>query len=69
MYPPWTPQNHAVRYGAIKAARLHCITVRGKSAHGAHPEKGIDAIRHQCPVINALQTITGRMNTANDSAY
>lgn len=36
------------------------ITIRGKSAHGAYPEEGTDAIVIAAQVITALQTIVSR---------
>lgn len=36
------------------------ITIRGRAAHGAHPEEGIDAIAISAQVINAIQQIVSR---------
>lgn len=43
------------------------ITVRGKSAHGAYPEAGIDAIVIAAQVITGLQTIVSRKLSPLDS--
>ncbi len=59
----------AVRYGAMNAASDDiAITIHGKSAHGAHPDMGIDAVAISAQVINALQTVVSRRISANDSA-
>ncbi|MGC8746919.1 MAG: M20 metallopeptidase family protein [Candidatus Saccharicenans sp.] len=36
------------------------ITIKGKSAHGAQPQEGIDAIVISAEIINSLQTIVSR---------
>ena len=36
------------------------ITIRGRAAHGAHPEEGIDAIAISAQVITAIQQIVSR---------
>ena len=36
------------------------LTVRGKSAHGANPHRGVDAIVAACGVVGALQTVVSR---------
>jgi amidohydrolase len=36
------------------------ITIRGRAAHGAHPEEGVDAIAIAAQVINAVQLIVSR---------
>lgn len=38
------------------------FTVLGKSAHGASPHKGTDAIVAACGVVGALQTVVSRLN-------
>lgn len=43
------------------------IVVKGVSAHGAHPEQGIDAICIAAQVIQALQTVVSRSISALDS--
>ena len=44
------------------------ITVMGKSAHGARPHEGIDAIVIAAEVITALQTIVSRASNPTDPA-
>lgn len=41
------------------------LTVHGKSAHGANPEKGVDAVVAAAEIISLLQTIVSR-NTSPD---
>ena len=40
------------------------ITIKGRAAHGAHPEEGIDAIAIAAQVINATQQIVSRRVSA-----
>lgn len=50
-----------LRQGPMMAQTLEFdITVHGKSAHGASPHKGIDAIVASAEIISALQTIVTR---------
>ncbi len=44
------------------------IIVRGLSAHGAHPEQGIDAIYISAQIIQALQSVVSRSISPLDSA-
>lgn len=44
------------------------IIVQGKSAHGAYPWEGVDAIVAAAQVINALQTIVSRQVDAREAA-
>lgn len=44
------------------------IIVKGRSAHAAHPEQGIDAICVSAQIIQALQTIITRSISALESA-
>ncbi len=47
--------------GPAKAsADLYTITARGKGAHGAKPELGVDVVNILCHIQNALQTINSR---------
>ena len=47
--------------GKMNAAVIEMdITVRGKGCHGAHPEKGVDAIVVAANIISALQTVDSR---------
>jgi len=50
-----------IRYGKLNASADSVkIIVRGKSAHGAYPEKGVDAIVAAAHIITALQTLVSR---------
>lgn len=50
-----------LKYGKLNASTDSInITLKGKQAHGAYPDKGIDAIAMAGSVINALQTIVSR---------
>lgn len=44
------------------------ILVRGKSAHGAHPEQGIDAILIAAQIVQSLQSVVSRSISPLDSA-
>lgn len=50
-----------LKYGKLNASTDTIkITLKGKQAHGAYPDKGIDAIAIAGSVITALQTIVSR---------
>lgn len=50
-----------LKYGKLNASTDEVIiTVRGKSGHGAYPDKGIDAIMISGYVITAVQTLVSR---------
>jgi amidohydrolase len=56
------------KYGDLNAATDDItITIQGKSAHGAYPELGTDAIAIAGQVITALQTVTSRSVSPLDS--
>lgn len=57
------------RYGALNGASdaLH-FCVRGRSAHGAYPDAGVDAIVVTAHLITALQTLISRNVSPLDSA-
>jgi amidohydrolase len=44
------------------------ITVKGKSAHGARPQEGVDAIVIASEIVTALQTIVSRASDPTDPA-
>jgi len=44
------------------------ITINGKSAHGAQPQKGIDAIFIAAQIIQGIQSIVSRTNDPTDPA-
>lgn len=58
-----------IRYGKLNAASDGVtIKITGRSAHGAYPEKGIDAITASAHVIAALQTLVSRNVSPLNSA-
>lgn len=44
------------------------LTIRGRSAHGARPHEGVDAIAAACAVVGALQTVVSRRVDPLDAA-
>ncbi|MBN1901620.1 amidohydrolase [Candidatus Sumerlaeota bacterium] len=57
------------RFGKLNAAADRVvIRILGKSAHGAYPEKGVDAIVASAHVITALQTLVSRNLSPLNSA-
>jgi len=50
------------------AADSFTITIKGKSAHGARPQEGVDAIVIAAEVVTALQTIVSRASDPTDPA-
>ncbi len=59
---PYIPYDAIeIKYGQANAATNAVkITVRGKAAHGAYPEKGIDAILIAAHMVCALQSLVSR---------
>ena len=59
---PSHPAGHFFwRNGAIMAAAAHIdITITGKGAHAAHPDRGIDPILASAHVITALHSLVSR---------
>ena len=58
-----------VPYHAVNGASdMYTIIIQGAQAHGAHPEKGRDAVVIAAQVITALQTIVSRGVSPVDSA-
>ena len=56
-----------VRYGKFYAASdMFTVTVRGRSAHGAQPEKGIDALAASAAMVSELRTLPAK--TISDPA-
>lgn len=61
--------NVEVKFGkSYAAADVFEIEVKGKSTHGAEPQKGVDAIAVACHIVSALQTIVSRNVAPADSA-
>jgi amidohydrolase len=57
------------RYGKLNASSDRVLVkIQGKSAHGAYPEKGIDAIVASAHMITALQTLVSRNISPLNSA-
>jgi amidohydrolase len=48
------------------AADTFVITVKGKSAHGARPHEGVDAIVIAAEIVTALQTVVSRASDPTD---
>lgn len=67
---PELPKNHVqVKYGkSYAAADVFEIDVIGKSAHGAEPHKGIDALLIASHIVIALQTVVSRNLAPTESA-
>ncbi|WP_130862356.1 M20 metallopeptidase family protein [Bacilliculturomica massiliensis] len=50
-----------IRYGKMYAASdMLTVRVYGRSAHGAHPDEGVDAIVVSANILNTLQTLVSR---------
>jgi len=57
-----------VRSGPTSAAsNPFTVIFKGKGTHGAHPQKGTDAIVAACQAVLALQTISSRRTSPTDS--
>jgi amidohydrolase len=50
------------------AADTFTITVKGKSAHGARPQEGVDAVVIAAEIVTALQTVVSRASDPTDPA-
>ncbi|WP_073025407.1 M20 metallopeptidase family protein [Lutispora thermophila] len=58
-----------LKSGAVNAAsNPFSVKIRGKGAHGAHPDMGIDPITITCNIINALQTMISRETSPTEPA-
>lgn len=67
--PKYVVGEVGIRYGKMYASSdMLTIKINGKSAHGAHPEEGVDAIIVAANILNALQTIVSRNVSPNNSA-
>ena len=54
-----------VCHGIMNAASTEfTINIKGVSCHGAHPEKGVDAIIAASNIVISIQTISSRLNSA-----
>lgn len=50
-----------IKYGTLNASTdTVTITVKGKSGHGAYPDKGVDAILIACQIVISAQSIISR---------
>lgn len=67
---PELPKGHVqLKYGkSYAAADVFEVDVIGKSAHGAEPHKGIDALMIASQIITALQTVVSRRFAPTESA-
>lgn len=67
--PAYPVGTIGVAYGKMYAASdMFTLKVYGKSAHGAHPSDGIDAIMITANILNTLQTVVSRNTDPTDSA-
>ena len=58
-----------VKYGkGYAASDMIDIRIRGKSSHGAHPDKGVDAIIVAANILNTIQTVVSRRVAPEESA-
>jgi len=58
-----------IRYGKMMAASdMIDLIIRGKGAHGAHPDQGVDAILVAASVLNAVQTVVSRRISPTEAA-
>ena len=58
-----------LKYGTINACTNEVVlTVKGKSCHGAYPDKGADAIVIAAQIVTALQTLVSRRVSPLDKA-
>lgn len=58
-----------IRSGVMMAGgAFFDITVKGKGAHGAHPEQSVDPVLTACHIVTALQSIASRNVAAVDAA-
>lgn len=67
---PELPEGHVqVKYGkSYAAADVFEVDVIGKSAHGAEPHKGIDALLIASQIVTALQSVVSRKLASTESA-
>ena len=67
--PNYAVGSVALKYGQRNASSDDLlITIHGRSAHGAYPSSGVDAIVVAAQVISALQSVVSRNVDARDSA-
>ena len=67
--PKYAVGQVGIRYGKMYASSdMITIKINGKSAHGAHPDEGIDAIIVAANILNTLQTIVSRNVGPTNSA-
>lgn len=67
--PNLTTGQIGVKNGKMYAASdMLDLHIHGSSCHGAHPEKGIDAIMIAAAVLNNVQTVISRNVAATDAA-
>ncbi len=58
-----------IQYGRVHAASdMFRIHIKGRSSHGASPEKGVDALLTGCQITSSLQTAVSRSTAAADPA-
>ena len=58
-----------IKHGAVNASTCEVdITVKGKSGHGAYPDKGVDAIVIAAYIVSTLQSLVSRSVSPLDNA-
>lgn len=66
--PKYVVGQVGIRYGKMYASSdMLTIKIYGKSAHGAHPDEGADAIIVAANILNTLQTLVSRNVAATNS--
>ena len=69
--PKYATGRVGIRYGKMYASSdMLKLEIKGKSSHGAHPDKGVDAIIVASTILNTLQTLTSRnISPVNSIAF
>ncbi|MBP1660577.1 MAG: Amidohydrolase family protein [Candidatus Aminicenantes bacterium] len=68
VWPEPVGQVHFAPGNVTAAADSFTITVKGRSAHGARPHEGVDAVVIAAEIVTALQTIVSRASDPTDPA-
>lgn len=59
--PKYSVGEVGIKYGKMYASSdMLTIKIKGKSAHGAHPEEGVDSIIVAANILNTIQTVVSR---------
>ena len=68
VWPEPLGQVHFASGNVTAAADSFTITVKGRSAHGARPHEGVDAVVIAAEIVTALQTVVSRAADPTDPA-